>query len=458
MVLATFIGIREYKKAAHQFEITSRLSDQSLQEERKYESLQTIIHRKPDPLQALISGIHYDVGRRTTVGKSGGTELSRSPYSDEPVFAVFRILDLSLIVQFILTLFALLLTYDAVSGENEQGTLKLMLANGIPRTRIMASKWIGICAGLFLSLIIPVLISAIMIRFFELPLQAVDWLKLSMFTGGSFLLLFIFTGIGLTVSSFSKDSSNSFVALLLIWMVISLIIPRLGIMTAGSLIKSSGQSEIEAKVAAYENTQWDEYQKKSGELWEERNDEMEGMTSAERKEYREEHEWGWLEENEALRSELRQNVELYRRRMQQEANNRKIQREKIGFAMARISPVAAYQLLVMNIGQTDIDLKRRYQHQLNRYQSQLTAYIEEMAKKHNQTSGFRISITNEGVDIKDSRQSSTLDISGMPVYNHPFLKFSEILKKSTFSITIMIVMLAVTIILSMVGIVKYKIT
>ena len=458
MTLATYIGIQEYQKAAAQFDITTQLSDQNLQEERKYESLHTIIHRKPDPLQALISGIHYDVGRRTVVSKSSSTELNRSPYSDEPLFAVFRILDLSTIVQLVLTLFALLLSYNAVSGEYERGTLKLMLANGIPRIRIIISKWIGISSGLAMALIIPFLISAVLIRIYQLPLEQEDWIKLLIFVASSFLLLFIFVGIGLTVSSFSKSSSHSFVALLLIWMVVSLIIPRLGVMTAGSVIQASGQAEIDAKVAAYKNTQWDEYQEDLGKKWEERNTAMEGMNPEERKAYRQEHEWEWMEENEEMRNELQRNIEMYRRRIQQEANNSKKRRKQIGFTLARVSPVAAYQLLVMDLSRTDIGLKRRYQEQLNRYQTELVNYVEEMSKKHNQTGGFRISITNEGVSIKDGRQSSTLDISGMPGFTHPTRSLVEIVQATLFSFSTMLVMLAGVVIVSFVGIVRYDVS
>lgn len=457
MVLATYIGIREYQKAAAQFDITTQLSDQNLQEARNYESLSTIIHRKPDPLQALISGIHYDVGRRTTVSKSSNTELNRSPYSDELLFAVFRILDLSVIVQFILSLFALLLTYNSVSGEYEQGTLKLMLANGIPRIRIVVSKWIGISLGLSLALVLPFLISAILIQLYQLPLMPNDWMKLLVFVGSSFLLLFIFVGIGLTVSSFSKSSSHSFVALLLIWMIISLIIPRLGVMTAGSVIQASGQAEINAKVAAYGNTQWDAYQEELGKKWEERNAAMDGMTPEEKKAYRQEHEWEWLEENDEMRNKLQRNIETYRRRIQQQANNNKKRREEIGFTLARLSPVAAYQLLVMNLAQTDIDLKRRYRKQLNRYQTELVNYVEEMSEKHNQTGGFRISITNEGVSIKGGRQSSTLDISGMPAFSPPTQSFFEIVQSTLFSLSTMLVMLAGVIITSFVGVVKFDV-
>jgi len=111
----------------------------------------------------------------------------------------------------------------------------------------------------------------------------------------------------------------------------------------------------------------------------------------------------------------------------------------------------------MNLAQTDIDLKRRYREQLNRYQTELVNYVEEMSEKHNQTGGFRISITNEGVSIKDGRQSSTLDISGIPSFLHPSQSFFEIFQSILFSLSIMLVMLAGVIITSFVGMVRFDV-
>ena len=41
--------------------------------------------------------------------------------------------DWAFIIGYVLSLIALLFTFDAISGERERGTLRLMLANSIPR-------------------------------------------------------------------------------------------------------------------------------------------------------------------------------------------------------------------------------------------------------------------------------------------------------------------------------------
>ena len=51
--------------------------------------------------------------------------------------------DWAFIIGYVLSLIALLFTFDAVSGEREHGTLRLMLANPIPRHTVLIGKFLG---------------------------------------------------------------------------------------------------------------------------------------------------------------------------------------------------------------------------------------------------------------------------------------------------------------------------
>ena len=90
----------------------------------------------PDPLSTLVTGVANDINR--TVDITTGAELVAhdSRFNDDPVFAIFRFLDLTFVFQVVLSLFAILFAYDAINGEKERGTLKLTFANGIPRREL----------------------------------------------------------------------------------------------------------------------------------------------------------------------------------------------------------------------------------------------------------------------------------------------------------------------------------
>jgi len=86
----------------------------------------------PQPLATLVCGVSNDIGRTTQVRGRGELSQNETRYGDEPVFAMFRFLDLEFIFQIVLSLFAVVFAYDAVCGEKERGTLRLTFANPLP--------------------------------------------------------------------------------------------------------------------------------------------------------------------------------------------------------------------------------------------------------------------------------------------------------------------------------------
>ena len=79
---------------------------------------------KPQPLMTT-NGISNDIGRNIRMKSRGELHPQNSRYSDEPIFAIFRFMDLEFIFGTILSLFAILFAYDSINGEKLRGTLKL---------------------------------------------------------------------------------------------------------------------------------------------------------------------------------------------------------------------------------------------------------------------------------------------------------------------------------------------
>ena len=76
-------------------------------------------------MQVFSSGIHNDVGRVSDISSWREIKLQQSNYSDNSLFALFRFIDFTFIVQVVLSLFAILFTYDAINGGPEgDGTFK----------------------------------------------------------------------------------------------------------------------------------------------------------------------------------------------------------------------------------------------------------------------------------------------------------------------------------------------
>ena len=103
-----------------------------------------------------MTGLENDLGRNTTITIYGDPQLDDTKYNEHRVFAIFGSLDLAFIVKVVLSLFAILLTFDAICGEREGGTLKLVLSNAVPRDRVILGKLVG---G-FLALVVPLALAS----------------------------------------------------------------------------------------------------------------------------------------------------------------------------------------------------------------------------------------------------------------------------------------------------------
>ncbi len=134
LILASVVlGIRELRSFERQQTAARALLAEDLEEVTDWASLTARAFRRADPLQVFAGGVHNDVGRLASIGRGRAPVLVRSIYSDQPILAVFRSLDLSFIVTVVLSLFAILFTYDAINGERRAGTLRLVFAHAVPR-------------------------------------------------------------------------------------------------------------------------------------------------------------------------------------------------------------------------------------------------------------------------------------------------------------------------------------
>ena len=62
-------------------------------------------------------------------------------------------------IGYVLSLIAILFTFDSISGERERGTLRLMLANSIPRHTVLLGKFLGALISISAPLTLAVLMN-----------------------------------------------------------------------------------------------------------------------------------------------------------------------------------------------------------------------------------------------------------------------------------------------------------
>jgi len=377
ILLSVFIGVQEYRASTDRYETASQLVEQQANEATSYYQLENKVYRKPRPMQIFVSGVTFDVGRFSGISSSEDVKLEQSAYSDEPLFAIFRFIDLSFIVQVVLSLFAILFTYDAINGERENGTLKLALSNSVPRGQYLFAKFAGSWLGLTVPLLIPILLGLLLVLVLRIPMDASDWAKVATLLGVSVLYFTFFVTLGLFVSALTRRSSVSFLVLLVLWITLVLIIPRGATMAAGQLVDVPTVAEVESQKDRYRTDLQRQMQESMQKRYQERFSSMEGSTQEERRAYYESNREAWQQEDDDERATMEDQVAEYNRKMNEDLRNAKLEQERLAFMLSRFSPASAFQLTAMNLGGTNTSIKKRYEDQLYAYRETYTKYLDQ---------------------------------------------------------------------------------
>jgi ABC-2 type transport system permease protein len=180
------------------------------------------------PLSLVDRGADNYTGVAVWLEAHKQNEFKYKPARDANTLARFGDLTASSVLQLLLPLLIILMSFSAFAGEREQGTLRLLLSMGVPRKTLAMGKALGVAGGLGLILVPAALLgSAALILAsdqgsFVANLPRLGWMSLS------YLLYFVaFIGISLTVSALAKSARLALVCLLGFWIFNGLAAPRL---------------------------------------------------------------------------------------------------------------------------------------------------------------------------------------------------------------------------------------
>ena len=137
--------------------------------------------------------------------------------------------DIVFIVGVVLSFLAIVLGFDAISRDREQGTLRLQLSNDVPRSRILLAKYFSLLLLLLIPILLGSLCSIILVQILvgqNLLLLFPAESLLNMLLGFLYISAFVWFSLWLS-STFSKPST-ALAVLLLVWAFVALLTPYLG--------------------------------------------------------------------------------------------------------------------------------------------------------------------------------------------------------------------------------------
>jgi len=374
ILLSIYTGINNYQAEQKEYSAAVALNRKNLESQQSYGTLAglgTKINRKPQVLSTVVNGVQEAVGRVATVNIAYDPSMIDSKYSSSPIFAIFGALDLIFIVKIVLSLFAILFTYDAIVGEKERGTLKLALSNRIPRDRLILGKAIGGFISLLIPLVIPVVLGLLILMIYpNISLSGDDWLRLGIICVMFLLYLSVFFTLGLFVSARTSRSSTSFLLLLFIWVTFVTIIPKAAIMIAGQINPIPSVHEITAQKDAY----LQEIQKEAGV------EQTKYFKDNPRpKEPDKIAKWNedirkWAED---LQQSLTGKIDEKNAAIERDYQTKMRGQQRLAVNLSRISPASALMFSSMSLARTGINEHERFLNSVKTYKPIFTKWINE---------------------------------------------------------------------------------
>ncbi len=186
----------------------------------------TYVNRKPLVLAALFRGISTHSAVSVRLVNDAHPEPIEA-IDDNPFSAMFPTVDLTFIVGIMMSLLAILFTYDVVCGERERGTLALIASNPLPRWMLIFGKWLGVYLSLILPCLTGLLVGLLIISTHpQIQLTASDWGAFGWIIISILLYLACFFALGVLISSLTSRSSTSILTLLFLWTLAVFVVPN----------------------------------------------------------------------------------------------------------------------------------------------------------------------------------------------------------------------------------------
>ena len=168
--------------------------------------------------------------------------------------------DWAFVIGYVLSLIALLFTFDSVSGERERGTLRLMLANSIPRHTVLIGKFLGALISIGIPIALAVLINLLVISMSSaVHINSETWGRLGIIIVVTLVYICLFLALGLLVSTRTQRSSVSLVILLLAWVIFVVFVPSTLASIASGLSSPISSDELQKRQDRLHNELWEAY-------------------------------------------------------------------------------------------------------------------------------------------------------------------------------------------------------
>ena len=199
------------------------------------------------PLSLIDQGVDKYMGTSIFLESHKRNEAQFSAAGDQTGLARFGELSPDFILLFIVPLFIIFLGFNSVTKEVEMGTLTLLKSHGIAPFRWMMGKWLALFLPIFLLTFALFLIAGIVLANLD-NFGVFRWSSLIWLGFVYTLYYIIFINIVLFISVKSNNSGRALVLSLTVWILSSLVAPKVASNMASSRFPYPTKQEFDAMV------------------------------------------------------------------------------------------------------------------------------------------------------------------------------------------------------------------
>ena len=406
---------------------TLRAQEERLREATDFRTLEWAgikNEKAPNPMSVFAVGLERELSRSVSVSRWQEAKLGRSKYAN-PLYTLFPAPDLLYIVNIVGSLLAVLFGFNAISGEHEAGTLRLVMANAVPRHRVLLAKWLGGYAALLAPFVAAVLV-ALLIAQLLTPLEftADEWGAFSGLLVMAVLYMSVFYTLSLLISVLTRRAATSLVLAFLAWVLLVLVIPNIAPIVARFAVTVPSPGVIAGEREAIRR-----------QVWRGLRSQMRNASGEERQNLRD-------DADTRIAEETRKLLDDYMRRVDAQVS--------LSVTLARLSPSASYVYATSALAGSGVEDFSGLREYIGRYRQLFLDRLAQLRHERN--------LEMEGITDPNERRAirdAPIDPDDLPVFDPGRRPFDDILVSADVDILLLVLANAVCFLGAYVGFLRY---
>ncbi|MEL6925281.1 MAG: DUF3526 domain-containing protein, partial [Bacteroidota bacterium] len=387
-----------------------------------------VAFRQKYPLSFFDYGMDSYVGNAVFLEAHRQNTINFSEASMSNGLLRFGEISAAMILQLLVPLLLFFWGFPLIAAERESGTLRLILAQGVSWSELIAGRALGLFY-LALSLIIPALVLSTVLLAFSTGMSRATgaFASFAILTFSYLIYLFIISLLAVWVSAKSNTAKTALIRLIGCWLIFTLLLPKIG-QVAGQVFYPS-PSKVEFDMAVEEELikQGDSHNPDDPHFKAIKDSLLAAHQVSSTKDLPFNYSGYIMREGERLSTETF-------RRHQLMLIDRFEQQQNMVRQMAIVNPFVAIKNLSMALSGTDFQAYRQFQNQAEDYRYELAQTMNDLQVKF--ISNKVSSSADKGAVI--SRQYW----KDFPDFEHQLLSFTEILKNEILSVASLLLWLS----------------